>query len=276
MGAKTNPVQEPVSAGTTESSRALPRARLAVERTAELRSANQKLEVEIRERKHAEKALQHLSGRLLQLKDEEQRRIARELHDSTAQLLGTAAINLERIQRLVLGEPRAKKLLGETSSLVEQAIAEIRTVSYLLHPPILDELGLEGALLWYAAGLSSRSKIQVKVGIRRGFGRLPYELELAVFRIVQEALTNIHRHSGSPSAEISVSKDSYLVEVRITDHGRGMPPEILKPARNASAIAGVGIAGMRERVRKLGGHLEIDSGSNGTSITATFPISNDD
>jgi signal transduction histidine kinase len=246
-----------------------------VERTAELRSANQKLEVEIRERKHAEKALQQLSGRLLQVKDEEQRRIARELHDSTTQLLGTAAINLERIQRLVQDGSRAKKLLAETSSLVEHAIAEIRTVSYLLHPPILDELGLEGALLWYAAGLSSRSKIQVKVGIRRGFGRLPHELELAVFRIVQEALTNIHRHSGSLSAEISVSKDSCLVTVQITDHGRGIPPEILKPARNIIAIVGVGIAGMRERVRQFGGHLEIDSGSSGTSITAIFPISND-
>ncbi len=246
------------------------------ERTAELRSANQKLEVEIEERKHGEKVLQELSGRLLQLKDEEQRHIARELHDSTAQLLASAAIDLERIQKLVLGGSRAEKLLGQTSRLVEQAIAEIRTVSYLLHPPILDTLGLEGALSWYAAGLSRRSNIQVKVRIQPSFGRLSHELELAVFRIVQEALTNIHRHSGSPSAEISVSKDSCLVEIQITDRGRGIPPEILKPAINTGAIVGVGIAGMRERVRQLGGHLEIDSGSSGTSIRATLPISNSD
>ncbi len=159
--------------------------------------------------------------------------------------------------------------------LVEGATAEIRTISYLLHPPMLDDLGLEGALRWYAAGFSNRSGIQVNVDVQKDLGRFPQELELTLFRLVQEALTNIHRHSGSPTADISVFRDAHQVKLQITDHGHGIRPGILEPVRDARAFVGVGIAGMRERVRQLGGRLEIESGNDGTSIKAMLPIGDD-
>jgi len=247
------------------------------ERTAELQSTNKKLEAEIGERSQAEESLRDLSGRLLQSKDEEQRRIARELHDSTAQILGALAIDLEKIQQLLPNGDilKAQQLLARSSELVEGATAEIRTISYLLHPPMLDDLGLEGALRWYAAGFSNRSGIQVNVDVQKDLGRFPQELELTLFRLVQEALTNIHRHSGSPTADISVFRDAHQVKLRITDHGHGIRPGILEPVRDARAFVGVGIAGMRERVRQLGGRLEIESGNDGTSIKAMLPIGDD-
>ena len=159
------------------------------------------------------------------------------------------AIDLQKVQQLVPNGDilKAQELLAQSTELIEQATAEVRTVSYLLHPPILDEFGLEGVLPWYAAGFSSRSGIQVNVDVQPDLGRFPHELELTLFRIVQEALTNIHRHSGSPTADITVFRDAHRVTLQITDHGRGIPPGTLEPAGNARAIVGVGIAGMRER-----------------------------
>jgi signal transduction histidine kinase len=244
------------------------------EQTAELLSSNKKLEDEIQERKRAEESLRELSGSLLRLKDEEQRRIARELHDSTAQILGALAINLERVQQFVLsGEiSKSQKLLAQSTNLAEQAITEIRTLSYLLHPPLLDDLGLEGALSWYAAGFSSRCGIHVNVAVQPDLGRFPREVELAFFRVMQEALTNIHLHSGSPTADITLSTDAHRVNLQVADHGRGMPPAYVEPGSNVRSIVGVGIAGMRERMRQLGGRVEIESGDNGTCINATIPI----
>lgn len=244
------------------------------ERTADLRSANQKLETEIDERRQAEESLQGLSGRLLNLRDEERRRIARELHDSTAQILGAVAIDLEKVRRLVANGDslKAQPLLAQSSDLVERATSELRTISYLLHPPMLDDLGLEGVLPWYTAGFSSRSGIRVNLYAQGDLGRFPAEIELTLFRILQEALTNIHRHSGSSTVEITVRKDSDRVTLQIVDHGCGIPPEALNAIRSAKAVVGVGTAGMRERVRQIGGSLQIDSGGGGTSITATIPI----
>jgi signal transduction histidine kinase/sensor domain CHASE-containing protein len=244
------------------------------ERTAELQLSNQALGTEIDERKEAQESLQELSGRLLQLRDEEQRRIARELHDSTVQIMGALAIDLEKIQHLVPGgdSPMVRKLLADSSEMVERATAELRTISYLLHPPILDDFGLAGALSWYASGFSSRSGIQVRVDVQRGLGRLPRELELTLFRVVQEALTNAHRHSGSPTVDIEVVRDVHGATLQIVDHGHGMPPGTVELIRNGRAIVGVGIAGMRERVRQLGGSLEIESDDKGTLIRATLPF----
>jgi signal transduction histidine kinase len=244
------------------------------QRTAELQLSNKALEAEIGERKEAEESLQELSRRLLQLRDEEQRRIARDLHDSTVQIMGALAIDLEKAQLLVPSGDRLRlqKLLAGSGELVERATSELRTISFLLHPPILDDLGLQSALAWYAKGFSSRSGIEVGVDVEKDLGRLPRELELTLFRIIQEALTNVHRHSASPTVEITVHRDVQGVTLQIADHGHGMPPGTAELVRNGRAVVGVGIAGMRERVRQLGGHLEIESGVNGTLIRATLPF----
>jgi signal transduction histidine kinase len=244
------------------------------ERTAELQSSNKELEDEIHERKRAEESLREISGHLLRLRDEEQRRIARELHDCTAQILGALAINLERVQRRVLGGEisNLQELLAQSIDLAERATTEVRTLSYLLHPPLLDDLGLEGALSSFAAGFSSRCGIHVNVAVRPDLDRFPREVELALFRIVQEALTNIHLHSRSPTADITLSRDAHRVNLQVADHGRGIPSASLEPGSNVRSIVGVGIAGMRERMRQLGGRLEIESGDDGTCIKATLPI----
>lgn len=243
------------------------------QRTAELQLTNTRLEAEVRERRQAEESLRDLSGHLLRLRDEERRRLARELHDSTAQILGALAIGLERVVQLVSANDtlKAQELLTQSCDLAEKATAEIRTLSYLLHPPMLDDLGLEGVLPWFADGFSKRSGIRVSVNVEPGLGRFSREIELTLFRVVQEALTNIHRHSGSPTGEIVVSKDGHGVELRVTDRGHGIQPDILESARLGRAMMGVGIPGMGERVRHLNGHLEIDSGGYGTSIRVTLP-----
>jgi signal transduction histidine kinase len=243
------------------------------ERTADLQSANKDLQGEICERKLAEESLRELSGHLLRLRDEEQRRIARELHDSTSQILGALAINLDRVRQLVPngGSSKLQDLLAQSADLAERARTEIRTLSYLLHPQHLDDLGLEGAVPWYAAGFSSRCGIPVRVEIQTNLGRFPREVELALFRIVQEALTNIHLHSGSKTAEIILFGDANRVTLRVRDHGHGIPRCTFQQGGDSRVTAGVGIAGMRERMRQLGGCLEIESSDSGTQITAMLP-----
>jgi signal transduction histidine kinase len=244
------------------------------ERTRELRSLNKELEGEIQERKQAQASLQELSAQLQRSRDEEQRRIARELHDSTVQTLCALVINLERAQILAAkgDRARAEKLLATSRDLAEQAMVEVRTISYLLHPPILDDVGLAAALPWYAAGFSARSGIQTNVNVQPKLGRFSPEVELTLYRIVQEALTNIHRHSGSFTADISLLRDANRVRLQISDHGRGIPSKVLEPGGNSRAVIGVGISGMRERVRQLKGSMEIESGASGTSIEVMLPI----
>jgi signal transduction histidine kinase len=244
------------------------------QRTTELRLANRELEGEIHERRRAEESLQELSGRLLHLRDEEQRRIARELHDGTVQTLGALAIDLEKaLQGLSSeGSQTVRKLLANSCELVERVTTELRTMSYLLHPPMLDDLGLEDVLPWYAAGFGSRSGISVSVDVQANLGRLPREHELTLFRIVQEGLTNIHRHSGSSTAKITLLRDAHKAMLKVSDRGRGFPPGGLERGGNAGVVIGVGVAGMRERARQLGGQLQIESGPSGTSLTATLPI----
>jgi two-component system NarL family sensor kinase len=228
---------------------------------------------DISERKQAEEALRQLSGRLLQLQDEERRRLARELHDSTAQTMAALGINLGIVSNSAdaLDLP-AQKALHESLDLADQCIRELRTFSYLLHPPVLDDLGLSSALEGYVEGFAKRSGIAVELDIPPDLGRLPEEVELMLFRIVQESLTNIHRHSGSRTAVIRIARYAREVLMQVQDHGRGIPGS-LKPGEGTRADLGVGIVGMRERVRQIGGRLEIRSRPGGTDIEVLVPLS---
>jgi PAS domain S-box-containing protein len=229
-------------------------------------------------RKRAEEELRNLSGRMLNLRDTERRRLARELHDSAGQLLVAATVNLSLFEEhLGNVEPEAARFLSESNKLIAQALNEIRTISHLLHPPLLDEVGLTSALRWYVEGFSERSKIKVELRLPQNLGRLRRELELAVFRIVQEGLTNIHRHSGSATAEIVLEKSPGLLRLRVQDHGKGMNQQSAgSPEEQKRLTPGVGIRGIQERVRQLGGQMQICAGNPGTALEFEFPLPPED
>jgi signal transduction histidine kinase len=215
-----------------------------------------------------------LSGRLLRLQDEERRRLAHELHDGIAQTLAALGMNLAALQddmSETLGAP-ARRALSESVDLADQCISQIRTFAYLLHPPALDQLGLESALNSYADGFARRSGIQVDVRIPPGLGRLPAQVETAVFRIVQESLANIHRHSGSKVARIRLARRAGELVLEVEDEGRGVRAPAFPSAEPAFA-AGVGIEGMKQRARELGGTLEFSpTQPQGVTVRAVFPI----
>jgi PAS domain S-box-containing protein len=215
-------------------------------------------------------SLRELSGRLLQMQDDERRRIARELHDSIGQLLAALSMNIATVslekRKLT---PVAQSCNDENEALVMRVSDEIRTLSYLLHPPLLDEIGLESALKDYVDGFAARSKIAVRLEVSADFGRLSKEAEIALFRVVQECLTNIHRHSGSATAAIRISRENGVVSLEVKDDGKGIPAEKLTQV-NASGTVGVGFRGMRERLRQLGGSLEVRSDERGTTVAATL------
>jgi two-component system NarL family sensor kinase len=221
-----------------------------------------------------EESLRQLSARLLQLQDEERRRIARDLHDTSGQKLAIQSILLDRLDRTATGlDAASRKLLGECKALTEQLVEEVRTVSYLLHPPLLDELGLASAVEWYAEGFSRRTGISTRVDISPKFPRLPPDIEVTFFRIVQESLTNVHRYSGSPKAYVRLRTTDDQVTVVVGDYGKGIKPETLNARMGTVAPLGVGIQGMTERMRQLSGKLEIKSRPNdGTRVIATLPI----
>jgi two-component system, NarL family, sensor kinase len=219
-----------------------------------------------------ESSLRQLSGRLLQLQDEERRRIARDLHDITGQEIAILSMSLDRLARLMdNAKAEAKETLNDSREMVRKMAEEIRTLSYLLHPPLLDESGLNSAVRWYAEGFQKRSSIHVNVVTAPGLGRLPAEVETALFRVVQESLTNVHRYSGSPDAEIRISAADGQVRLEVLDHGKGIV-SVPRAAVDGVAALGVGIPGMRERLRQLGGQLEVDFGRSGTRVTATVPF----
>jgi signal transduction histidine kinase len=240
----------------------------------ELAAAHNELERRVEQRTKAlsEKTaeVRELTIRLFKLQDEERRRIARELHDSTGQMLAAMKMFLDQIRQEAKGE-KISSLVAQTIAINDDMTRQLRTMSYLLHPPLLDEMGLPSALQWYAEGFAERSGIAVDLKTTSEFGRLPADMEIALFRMVQEALTNIHRHSGSTTARIRLSRTEKSVELEITDTGKGIPAQRM---HEENVIPGVGIMGMHERMRQFGGDAEIHSSPKGTVIAATIPLKN--
>ena len=227
---------------------------------------------DITERKRAEENLRLLSGQLLHLQDQERRRIARELHDSSGQILAALGMNLSLAESENGNiDPRAAKAIQESIGLVQELSRELRTISHLLHPPLLDEVGLASGLRSYLDGFTERSKIKVDLELPEDLGRLPQDLETTLFRIVQECLTNIHRHSESPVARICIRRFNGQLSLEVEDRGKGIPPE-KREAMESGGTPGVGIRGMRERLRQLGGSLEINSNGTGTVVVARLPV----
>lgn len=228
---------------------------------------------DVSDMKNAERAIHQLSTQLLRLQDEERRRIGRELHDGLAQTVLAINLSLAQVrQSLTSEDPRASRALEKARSLTQQMSREIRTLSYLLHPPLLDDLGLVSALREYAQGFSERSSIDTQLQVLSEFTRLPEALELALFRIVQESLANIQRHSGSPSSVIRLRQEASLITLEIIDFGHGIAPT--SGIERKQPRYGVGIPGMRERISQLGGRLDIISGPTGTTVRATISLSN--
>jgi signal transduction histidine kinase len=216
--------------------------------------------------------LRALSARILDLQDAERRRIARELHDSVGQYLVGLKINLEQLLTTRANwSPSHEKLLNETIELTERSINEVRTISHLLHPPLLDEVGLESATRWYADGFAKRCALKVSLHLDRITNRLPKEVELALFRVLQESLTNVHRHAAAKSIEVILTCSTGHVALYVIDDGRGISSEILTRFRSGRA-SGVGLAGMRERLAELDGTLEVERRSRGTAVRATIPV----
>ncbi|MGA8500743.1 MAG: response regulator [Candidatus Sulfotelmatobacter sp.] len=216
--------------------------------------------------------LEMLNARITTLRDEERRHIARELHDSVGQLLAAIGMNSVSVEAEAHKlSPDGAKRLAENAAMVAEASKQIRTISYLLHPPLLDEAGLASALRWYVEGFSERSQINAELDIPQSFAGLSKEMELSIFRVVQECLTNIHRHAGSPTARIRMVQDDACLRVEIEDTGKGIPPEE-QSTSGSSAHAGVGLRGMRERLRQSGGTLQVQSNGLGTRVTAILPV----
>lgn len=213
-----------------------------------------------------EKANAELAARIQGLQDEERRNIARELHDSVGQLLTAVAMNLSALQNGAPDlNPSISKMLDDSSVMVAEVTKEIRTISHLLHPPLLGIAGLSSAIRWYADGFSERSHIAVQLEVPSDVGRISSEAEIALFRVVQECLTNVYRHSGSTSCSIKLDREDDRLRLEIRDGGKGMPAP-------AAAAAGVGIRGMKERMRHMGGTLEITSSASGTAVIAVLPV----
>lgn len=206
-----------------------------------------------------------LSARLLQAQDEERRRISRELHDSVGQYLIAVLMNLERLSKTV-----TDKTLNETIDLVRDASREVRTVSYLMHPPLLDLAGLSAAISWYADGFSRRSGIRVDVHALEQVPRLSIEKEMSLYRVVQECLTNVHRYSGASQAWIRIGVNEGELWLEVEDNGKGLGTERLHASPAISAGFGVGIPGMHERMLEIGGSLRIQSSKRGTKVRAAF------
>jgi signal transduction histidine kinase len=246
----------------------------------DLRRANVELLKEITEKKLAEsrlasseRSLRELSRHLLRSQDEERRRIGRDLHDSLGQSLAVLKMNLDSLQMSLRSKhDGAAEQLDPCVLLAEEVMREVRTISYLLYPPMLEEMGLKSAIPWYLDGFSKRSGIQTNLEVAPNFDRLAPEVELAFFRILQEALTNVHRHSGSATAKIKLSVNDGWASMEIRDAGKGIPPNLLEQSgEDWMGSLGVGLRGMNERMRQLGGKLEVASTDHGTTVTVSVP-----
>lgn len=224
---------------------------------------------EITERKRIEEELHQLSGRLLGLQEEERRRIARDLHDSFAQRLLGIGLNLAQLSKdAKKWGSRERRVLAEARKMTKILARETRSLSYLLHPPLIDDMGLVSAIKEYASGYSNRSGIELEVDLPPDLNHLPKSFEIAIFRVIQEALGNIQKHSGSPTGVIRIQKEAGQITIEVNDRGRGISP---KDAESGGAL-GIGILGMRERIRQLGGRLVVAPAKPGTTVRAVFPL----
>ncbi|HEY6467081.1 MAG TPA: histidine kinase [Candidatus Acidoferrales bacterium] len=227
---------------------------------------------QLSQKEAAERSVRRLSAHILRVQDAERRRLARELHDGIGQVFAGLNMEVELLSRGLTLDENQKESFASLQKMVGDGLSQTRTISYLLHPPILDEFGFEQAAKWYVEGFSARSKIDVEMKFSQPFPRLSEAMELVLFRIIQESLTNVHRHSGSNRAEIVATFHPDRVNLIVRDFGKGIPVELLKSMEESSAGAGLGLGGMRERVAELGGHLTIESSSMGTSIEVALPI----
>lgn len=217
-------------------------------------------------------ALQALSQRLLNVQDEERRRVARDLHDSTGQTLTALKINVALLQDQLEQHQCTCEVVSDIAALADQALQEIRTTSYLLHPPLLDEAGFACAAQWFVEGFAKRSGIKVSLDLATDLERLPLEMETALFRVLQESLTNVHRHSGASKVHIRFQRKAETVMLEIRDFGCGIPTDLLNRLCKNSSESGVGLTGIRERLNLLNGRLEIESNAHGTSLRAIVPL----
>lgn len=219
--------------------------------------------------------LQTLSQRLLKVQDEERRRMARDLHDSTGQTLTALKILVTIMQRKLGNDKRNCEELSAIAHLVDEALQEIRTASYLLHPPMLDEAGFTSAAQWYVEGFAKRSGMTVRMDFAPEVQRLPDNIEIALFRVLQESLTNVHRHSGTSEVDVYFRREVQAVILEVRDYGCGIPQEWLSGLGPPVRDTGVGLAGMRERLNELKGGLEIEPAAPGTRLRAIIPLSRD-
>lgn len=222
----------------------------------------------------AEQAAAKLSSRLLRVQDEERRRIGRELHDSLGQSLAVLKMNLDLLSTYgddPQSQQRKAQTLSESLNAVDQCLTETRTLSHLLHPPLLDEAGFLSAARWYVDGFAKRGGLEVASNIPEDLPRLQSNTELALFRVLQESLTNVYRHSGSSAVSVTIQSNDNQVTLQVKDNGKGISEARMKQLRECSGEVGVGLAGMRERVRDLGGRLDLDSSSAGTTVTVVVP-----
>lgn len=227
------------------------------------------INTDITARKRAEESARRLSGRILSLQDDERRRIARGLHDSLGQYLAALKMNLDVFRT---SKDDKAKLASDCAEIVDKCLNETRTISHLLHPPLLDEAGFDSAARWYVDGFSQRSGIKVNLNLPQKLSRMHRDVEVALFRAVQECLTNVHRHSGSSAVDVRLSLSAKQIRLEIKDDGRGIPQERLRSLNQGAADAGVGLAGMRERIREFGGSLEIRSERAGVTVIVRIPI----
>jgi signal transduction histidine kinase len=242
------------------------------ERTRELFEALERLQDEVNVRESTEEELRQLSLRLMTVQDEERRHIARELHDTAGQTIAAMKMSIALIRQIEKPRPELQVLIDDLNALADAALQEVRTTSYLLHPPLLDEAGIASAARWFTEGFARRSGIEVRCEIPEDLERPPRDCELVFFRVLQESLTNVHRHSGASAAWVRLDRDADRLQLEIGDNGKGMDEERLRCLDSSGPKMGVGIAGMRERVRELGGRLEVRSNKTGTTVHVTLPL----
>ncbi|MCU1300736.1 MAG: domain S-box [Candidatus Sulfotelmatobacter sp.] len=241
------------------------------ERTSELENTLSAFREEVSVHRKTEEKLRELSLSVLRIQDEERRRVARDLHDTVGQTLTALKITLSTLENAVARYPQAADFFTDLNGLADQALREIRTTSYLLHPPLLDEAGFAAAAAWYVDGFNKRSPIRVRLQLPEGI-RLPGSVEIVLFRVLQESLTNITKHAGSATVDVLLQVDQTVISLSVRDYGKGISAERLAKMKGSGSDVGVGIAGMRERLKELGGRLEIESDSTGTMLKASVPF----